>query len=149
MNIDQNNKYLTRHPEKQDGLIANLPRGSVPTEYLNQYSIEYEVNCALCARNTPHKNGFTASFPDLGIALIGKDCGRRHFGNHSARTFENNLKRNSDNSIKCMRLLKLAANLREISKVWPSLIAHQKALLEFVTELANCFLDDNIKRHIS
>lgn len=141
--------FSLKYPDKQKGLLEVVPKDSVPTEYINQYSIEYEVSCALCDKHTPHKNGFTASFPGKGIALIGKDCGRKHFGTHDAIRFETDLKFKRENAAKCARLLKLSNNLTDALLIFPKLVELEYSLLKLIGELHRLFIDENLKKMIS
>jgi hypothetical protein len=78
-------------PEMQVGLTEIIPLGEIPTGYLNRYLAEREVRCAFCDNHTPHKKGFTARMADGRIALCGRDCAAKYFGQSVADRFEEQL----------------------------------------------------------
>ncbi|GHC22725.1 hypothetical protein GCM10007291_22610 [Gemmobacter nanjingensis] len=80
-------------PDLQVGLTEVIPTGEIPTHYINRYMAEDEVRCAFCDKHTPHKRGFTAQMADGRIALCGRDCAAKYFGQEVADRFEQDLEK--------------------------------------------------------
>lgn len=70
-------------PSSLTGLIADLPKTSAKPTILGQYdettSGRAKVRCAVCHRAV-HYKGFLVEVADIGQALLGRNCGKDHFG---------------------------------------------------------------------
>ena len=68
---------LIERPELQDRLLAEVPEGVEPADYINEYSIDHWVRCAFCRQKQLHQHGYTALLPSGDRALCGSCCGAR------------------------------------------------------------------------
>lgn len=141
--------FSSKSPELQPGLLDVIPKGSVPSAYINQYNLDYEVRCALCDKHTPHKKGYTAIFPDLGIALLGQNCGRKYFGEHNAKRFESDFQKKSQAALQCNRLSNLALTLNDASPLLRILMHIEAPLLHIMGELYDRFVRGRFEKQIS
>lgn len=98
--ILESNKFRVDEPEKQSGLVAEVPVDQIPIDYENSYKISYSVPCAFCSKNTPHKWGVTAVLRNGDRALCGNCCARRLFGEEVHQRLLSGLKRREETAVK-------------------------------------------------
>lgn len=80
LEINDGSGLVISRPELQDGLTKNVEAGSAPVSYINEYHAEFDVDCAFCAKHTPHRHGYTVEMEDGRIALCGNHCASKFFG---------------------------------------------------------------------
>ncbi len=109
-------------PCSQEGLVKRIPSGQIPVRYKNRYKTMHKVRCAFCEQRQSHNTGFTAVMSDGRIALCGKDCGRKYFGDDAARKLESEIQsainQAAATEIKRRCFLYLPALIEEIERVW-------------------------------
>ncbi|WP_138995693.1 hypothetical protein [Sphingomonas sp. PAMC 26621] len=84
--------------------IANrhhpIPAGMDPVRLLKDYDTSRttgrKVRCSACAHQQQHNRGFVAEMPDGRPALIGINCGERHFGDGEWARMHVDLRREQD-----------------------------------------------------
>ena len=71
---DPPSRFIVSRPDEQSNLTPEIPKGEIPTHYINRYHADHDVSCAFCDKHTLHRKGFTAEMADGRIALCGRDC---------------------------------------------------------------------------
>lgn len=89
---------IISEPGLQVGLTDIIPLGEIPAHYINRYHAAEKVRCAFCDKHTPHNKGFTAQMADGRIALCGRDCAAKYFGQEVADKFEEQLEKQIERS---------------------------------------------------
>ena len=87
----ETSEFIISRPELQAGLVDEIPEGEMPSRYINRYHAENEVRCGFCKQHQAHNRGFTALMDDGRMALCGRDCGIKYFGEEAASKFEEEL----------------------------------------------------------
>jgi hypothetical protein len=77
-----------------------IPAGMEPVRLLKDYDTSRttgrKVRCSACAHKQPHNRGFVAKMPDGRPALIGFNCGEKHFGDGAWQRMNADLRREQD-----------------------------------------------------
>ena len=84
-------EFIISRPDLQAGLVDEIPEGEIPIRYINRYHAEEEMRCAFCHQHQAHNRGFTALMDDGRLALCGRNCGIKYFGEEAASKFEEEL----------------------------------------------------------
>lgn len=88
---NETSEFIIARPELQAGLVDAVAEGEIPIRYINKYHAAEDVRCAFYKQHQAHKRGFTALMGDGRIALCGRDCGIKYFGEEAATKFEADL----------------------------------------------------------
>ncbi|TCP96359.1 hypothetical protein C8J46_10954 [Sphingomonas sp. PP-F2F-A104-K0414] len=87
-------------PESIPGRHHPIPAGIEPVRLLKDYDTSRttgrKVRCSACAHQQPHNRGFVAEMPDGRPALIGINCGEKHFGDGAWQRMNADLRREQD-----------------------------------------------------
>lgn len=129
--------FILSHPELQPDLCLKIEPGAVPSHYINRYHADHDVACAFCAKQTPHRRGYTAAMPDGRVALIGRDCAREFFGKDKAISWEKALKAQEDRRARrrvITRTISVAPALLE--KITVELVQHESEYLNVSEAIA-------------
>lgn len=125
--------YRISDPEAQDGLTPTIPRGEVPTEYINHYKTRKKVRCAFCDKHQLHNRGFTVRMEDGRIALCGRDCGILFFGEDVAKKLERILIRKEKKSIEEDLIAQAGKELPDFEReLWRSWVLLEQAIGDVV-----------------
>lgn len=77
-----------------------IPAGMEPVRLLKDYDTSRttgrKVRCSACAHHQHHNRGFVAEMPDGRPALIGINCGEKHFGDGAWERMNADLRREQD-----------------------------------------------------
>lgn len=104
-------RYVIDDPEAQEDITTDVTPGEVPTHYDNQYIAKNLVRCALCPQHQLHLHGYTGVFSDGRRALIGIDCGSRHFGDFRQATLRRQLRDDTERRLRTDLLAQARAGL--------------------------------------
>ena len=93
-----------------------IPAGMEPVRLLQDYDTSRttgrKVRCAACAHHQAHNRGFVAEMPDGRPALIGINCGERHFGDGEWGRMHADLRREQDDAYYEARVLPALNQIR-------------------------------------
>lgn len=80
-------------PDKQPGVILDVPAGLKPIELLDAYQAAYPVRCSFCRQRQSHYRGFLALLEDGSRALCGHECAEHIGGKATVAALERTLER--------------------------------------------------------
>ncbi len=123
--------FILSHPEEQPNLTKKIEGGSAPSHYINRYHADHDVACAFCAKQTPHRRGYTAQMPDGRIALIGRDCASEFFGKERASSWEKALKAQEDRRARRRVVERAVASVPSLLvQITPELVSIERQCLD-------------------
>lgn len=112
-----------------------IPAGMEPVRLLKDYDTTRttgrKVRCSACAHHQHHNRGFVAEMPDGRPALIGINCGEKHFGDGEWDRMHADLRREQDDVYYAARV---HPALEQIKGTYERATALKGAIRSFETE---------------
>jgi hypothetical protein len=111
-----------------------IPAGMEPVRLLKDYDTTRttgrKVRCSACAHHQHHNRGFVAEMPDGRPALIGINCGEKHFGDGEWARMHADLRREQDDAYFAARV---HPALEQIKATYDRAVALKGAIRSFET----------------
>lgn len=112
-----------------------IPAGMEPVRLLKDYDTTRttgrKVRCSACAHHQHHNRGFVAEMPDGRPALIGINCGEKHFGDGEWDRMHADLRREQDDAYYAARV---RPALEQIVATFDRLVALKGPIRSFEDE---------------
>lgn len=138
LEINDSSGLVISRPELQDGLTKEVEAGSAPVSYINEYHAEFEVDCAFCAKHTPHRHGYTVEMEDGRIALCGNHCASKFFGAEQAHKLSIELGKRMESASLRAAVAKAKRSIPALTELLTDdVLRFEKASVEAVNRIAS------------
>ncbi|WYK04386.1 sigma-70 family RNA polymerase sigma factor [Cereibacter sphaeroides f. sp. denitrificans] len=111
---EDTDESLITQPDKQPGVVLELPPGIRPMMLLEGYMSDYPVHCAFCRQRQLHRKGILVLLEDGTKAMCGHCCAEEIGGKAAVASIERSVDRKVAVSEKKRRAASVAAGLTEI-----------------------------------
>lgn len=134
--------FLITQPDKQPGVVLELPPGIRPMMLLEGYMSDYPVHCAFCRQRQLHRKGILVLLEDASKAMCGHCCAEEIGGKATVASIERSVDRMVAVSEKKRRSASVAAGLPEILKLLDAdFLPIERAINDTIDKLRGMFPD--------